>query len=66
MQGNELYLKCDLCGKKENYANNDYVHLFAGFAGTGSAYNGEYITLHFCSECLDKMINGSKSNEVKT
>lgn len=53
---NTLHEKCDLCQAKENPNKEIFVHMFGGYAGYGSVHDGEYITLHFCSECLDKML----------
>ena len=61
--GNELYNYCDRCGKKDNISKGETHHTFCGFAGNGSEHNGEYITLIFCSECLDAMLRARSNDE---
>ena len=55
--GNDLFNICDCCGKKDNIAIGETHHTFGGYAGYGSKHDGEYITLVFCSKCLDKMLS---------
>lgn len=64
MQGNELYSKCNMCGKKENFSMSESFHSFTGYAGNRYKDHGEYITLYFCPECLDKLVNGTEYTEV--
>jgi len=61
--GNELFNICDGCGKKDSIARGITHHTFGGYAGYGSRYDGEYITLTFCSACLDKMIEAKSAGE---
>ena len=66
MQQNNLHTKCSVCGRVDDFLSGDTFHSFTGYAGYGSKYDGEYITLHFCSECLDKMLDYRENTEVNT
>ena len=61
--GNRLNTVCDCCGRKENIQKMILNHSFGGYAGYGSEHDGEYITLTFCSECLDNMLRARKTEE---
>ena len=54
---NALHEKCDCCGRREDLDKGVYIHTFGGYAGYGSIHDGEYKLLHFCSECLDQMLD---------
>lgn len=58
---NAIYERCDICHAVENsMAENPdkqvFIYLFGGYAGYGSVHDGDYIGLHICSECLDRML----------
>lgn len=56
MGGTSLLDKCDICGKEGRATDGFIVNTFGGYAGYGSAYDGEYIALHICPDCLDKIL----------
>ena len=58
--GSELYNYCDCCGIKDDISKGVTHHTFGGYAGYGSEHDGEYITLVFCSDCLDAMLRTRK------
>lgn len=62
--GTELYSVCDCCGKRDNIMNGVAHHTFGGYAGYGSEHDGEYISLIFCSECLDKMLKARPQDDA--
>ena len=59
---NALHESCDSCGRQESSDKGIFVHLFGGYAGYGSEHDGEFISLHFCSECLDRMLGKRPMN----
>ena len=62
--GSELFSVCDCCGQRDNIARGITHHTFGGYAGFGSEHDGEYITLIFCSECLDKMLSARPQDDA--
>ena len=62
---NALHERCDCCRKMDDPNNGVFMHLFGGYAGYGSEHDGEYIALHFCSECLDRMLAQRPSDGVE-
>lgn len=56
--GTALHEKCDCCGRRENLDKGVFIHTFGGYAGYGSVHDEDYVMLHFCSECLDRMLAG--------
>ena len=51
-----LYDTCDSCGKRGCADDDFFTYTFGGYAGYGSKHDGEFILLHICAECLDKML----------
>ena len=56
MKGTSLLTRCDLCGKTGRADDEFITHSFRGYAGYGSAYDGEFIQLQVCSQCLDQVL----------
>lgn len=53
---------CDVC-ERCGCANDDFfTYTFGGCAGYGSKHDGEYVLLHICAECLDKMLDKHPHN----
>ena len=49
--------RCGVCGKIERPDRDIWLHQFDGEPGYGSRYDGEQVSLYFCSECLDNMVH---------
>lgn len=55
---------CNICGRKMDFwdiQEDNKIHKTAGY---GSKYDGEKIELHFCCDCLDKIIDGCAISPV--
>lgn len=51
------HLICNVCGK--GFDDFDKINGFSisGSIGYGSKYDGDYISLDMCCECMDKLID---------
>lgn len=55
---------CNLCGHVEDVENEwEQLHKFTGTPGYGSMYDGDEITLYFCSKCLDNIVIQDRPEE---
>lgn len=50
---------CNVCGKEFDVydVHNSDVSTISGYIGYGSKYDENYIELHMCNDCFDKMID---------
>lgn len=57
--------KCNVCGKKIPEVEMDHFSL-VGRVGYGSRlYDGDYLELDICNDCLDNLINRCKIHPIK-
>ncbi len=65
MPGTALYQTCDFCKRHEDPDKGIFVSSFSGYAGYGSMFDGEFISIHICTECLDKAVAKRLMQESK-
>ena len=64
MSGTSLFETCDICKRREDPNKGVFVSSFSGYAGYGSKFDGEFISIHICNECVDKALaDRPKSND---
>lgn len=64
--GTMLFETCDLCDRQEDAARGIFIHSLSGYPGYGSVFDEEYVTLHLCSECLDRLLMKKHKAPEKT
>lgn len=48
---------CNICGSKMDFWDIQEDNTIHNKLGYGSKYDGEEIEIHFCCECVDKLID---------
>lgn len=56
---------CNKCGKKMDVYDTQQNCSIQGQLGYGSEYDGEFLDLDLCCECMDKLINECKISPIE-
>ena len=62
--GGENISKCNLCGRDLGFFDINEDFSWSKRLGYGTKYDGDYLDLHLCCECLEKIVDKCAVNPI--